>query len=43
MWVGGVEVLGDGDRKRLRGLAGSCSSVVARERHVTCCLATMSN
>lgn len=37
------EVLGDGERERLRGLAGSCSSVVARERHVTCCLATLSN
>lgn len=31
------------ERERLRGLAGSCSSVVARERHVTCCLATLSN
>lgn len=40
---GGIEVLGDGGRERLRGLAGSCSSVVARERHVTCCLATLSN
>lgn len=37
------EVWGDGGRERLRGLAGSCSSVVARERHVTCCLATLSN
>lgn len=41
--VGGIEVLGDGGRERLRGLAGSCSSVVARERHVTRCLATLSN
>ena len=38
-----AEVWGDGERERLRGLAGSCSSVVARERHVTCCLATLSN
>lgn len=37
------EVLGDGERERLRGLAGSRSSVVAREHHVTCCLATLSN
>lgn len=36
-------MLGDGGRERLRGLAGSCSSVVARERHVTRCLATLSN
>lgn len=42
--VGGCsKVLGDGERERLRGLAGSCSTVVARERHVTCCLATLSN
>lgn len=40
---GGSKVLGDGERERLRGLAGSCSSVVAREHHVTCCLATLSN
>lgn len=38
-----MEVLGDGERERLRGLAGSCCSVVARECHVTCCLATLSN
>lgn len=39
------EVWGDGEteRERLRGLAGSCSSGVAREHHVTCCLATLSN
>lgn len=40
---GGYKVLGVEERERLRGLAGSCSSVVARERHVTCCLATLSN
>lgn len=39
----GSKVLGDGERGRLGGLAGSCSSVVAREHHVTCCLATQSN
>lgn len=38
-----TEVWGDGETERLRELAGSCSSVVAREHHVIRCLATLSN